>query len=219
MNDLWRYTKKHFWVVLLVVLILLFAILIVPLIINWLFTKPANCKFLAVDWEASDALSYYGSALGFIGTVIFSGLALWQNHVIQQANDKHTMLLERMERIKNAPHLAAISTLSYGGTSRLKMEIKNTSENIAENIILSGFEIINELGESVWKNDEKMTLDYLTNERRWEIQWENPSVTSPEHQFVFNVRYTDKFGDVHICRAVGVFGKKFGLPQFKITEL
>ena len=81
----------------------LFSVVGNPLLINWAFTIPALCDFFAVDWEAKDALAYYGSALGFIGTVIFSGLALWQNHIIKAESDKHTALLEQMEKKKSMP--------------------------------------------------------------------------------------------------------------------
>ena len=85
------FLKKHKKAVICCTLIVLFAVTGVPLIINWAFSVPAWCKFFAVDWDAKDALAYYGSALGFIGTVIFSGLALWQNHVIKTESDINAM--------------------------------------------------------------------------------------------------------------------------------
>jgi len=214
-----EFLKRHWFFVSVIFLIALFLIAGVPLLINLAFTKPAPCKLLAVDWEAKDALSYYGSALGFLGTVIFSGLALWQNHIIQQANDKHTALLEQMEVIKNEPHIVAVPTSANGHASNLKMLIKNTSENIAEKLTASNFAIIDEQGETIWKNEETISLDYLTNERKWEISWENPIVTSLNHQFIFDLRYSDKFGGLHSCKVIGSFYETIGLPRFKLTEL
>lgn len=220
MRKFLEFLKLH-WraVAVAVVILVLLAVVGGPLIINWMFSKPACCDFFAVDWEAKDALAYYGSALGFLGTVIFSGLALWQNHVIQEANDKHTRMLEDMERIKNAPHLAVHSINSSGKTSNLRIHIKNTSENIAETLYASGFAIIDETGAALWREDEVMTLDYLIADRTFEIVWENPCVESDKHQFVFDLKYNDKFGGSHTCKAVGSFEKPNGLPRFKLTEL
>ena len=190
-----------------------------PLLINQAFSKPAWCEWLAVDWEAKDALAYYGSALSFIGTVIFSGLALWQNHKIQEANDEHTALLERMERIKNAPHLIVRSVGSKGTAMKLVIHIKNTSENIAENIYASGFAIVDETGKAMWRNDEVFPLDYLTADRTFEIHWDNPDVDNDKHQFIFDLKYKDKFGGDHTCKAVGFFEKGKPLPRFKLTEV
>lgn len=219
MDKFWEFLKKNWLALVVVVAIVLFVVAGVPLFINQAFSKPAWCDFFAVDWEAKDALSYYGSALGFIGTVIFSGLALWQNHKIQEANDKHTKLLEDMERVKNSPHLAVHTIGSNGNTSNLKIKIVNTSENIAESLFTSGFAIIDETGAALWRDDEVMTLDYLISERTFEIEWENPGVDSDKHQFVFDLKYSDKFGNKHSCKAVGSFEKGKSFPRFKLTEL
>ena len=190
-----------------------------PILINALFYTPAWCKAFAVDWDAKDALVYYGSALGFLGTAIFSGLALWQNHVIQEANNQHTQLLEKMEKVKNAPHLAVHSIRSNGNASNLKIQIVNTSDNIAETLFASGFAIIDKTGAALWREDKVISLDYLINERTFEIEWENPCVESDKHQFVFDLKYSDMFGGSHTCKAVGSFENGKGLPRFKLTEL
>lgn len=47
----------------------IFLVLIVPLVINYLFTVPALCRFLGVDWEVADALSYYGTIISTIAAI------------------------------------------------------------------------------------------------------------------------------------------------------
>ena len=93
MGKFGKFFKKYWFIVLIFTVFLSFAVIGVPFLINLTFSIPALCDFFNVDWEAKDALSYYGSALGFIGTVIFSGLALWQNHIIKTESDKHTKIL------------------------------------------------------------------------------------------------------------------------------
>lgn len=219
MDKFWEFLKKHWLAVLIGVIIVLFAVAGVPLLINWAFSKPASCDFLAVGWQVEDALAYYGSALGFIGTVIFSGLALWQNHVIKTESDKHQELLAQMEVIKYAPHIVIKSSVAYGNASKLKINLKNTSENIAEKICASGFSIIDEKGTVIWQCGDVMTCDYLVNDREMQICWENPSVESNKHRFVFNLKFYDMFGNEHCYKAVGTFKDKITVPSFKLIKL
>lgn len=81
------YKKVWFW--LISIPIVLFLIIGVPLIINKCYIK--NEGFPTV-WGGSDVLAYYGAALSFIGTVILSTLALWQN---QKANEINKILLDK----------------------------------------------------------------------------------------------------------------------------
>ena len=60
------FLKKHWLALIVCILIVLFAVVGVPMIINWAFSS----GFLALQWGPDDALAYYGSALGFIGTVL-----------------------------------------------------------------------------------------------------------------------------------------------------
>lgn len=208
--------KKTTFILLLAVFIATYGI---PLLINWAFSKPAPCDFLAVDWDARDALSYYGSVLGFLGTVILSGLALWQNHVIQEANNKHTALLEQMEHIKNAPRLAVKATLAHGKAGNVKVQINNISDNIAESLCASGFAVIDESGLALWRDDSVISIDYLHSDRTWEIEIGNPQIESNKHQIVFMIKYNDKFGGQYTYNAIGTFGERIVLPKFRITQL
>ena len=212
-----RFIKDHKIAAILLVLLVLLMVVGVPLIINWMARIPAVTSFFVTSWSANDALSYYGSVLGFLSTVTLSGLALWQNHVIQEANDKHTELLEKMERIKNAPHLTVKSVLAHGAASNLEIKVENISDNIAENVTIPGIRLLDENGKVVWENEENITVDYLIEGREWRIKLENPVVSSTLHRFMFEIKYTDKFGSHYVGKAIGSFGEKVGLPTFKLT--
>ena len=218
MSSLVKYIKDHIVMTIVAIFLVFVAVAVVPLLINWMFTIPALFPLFAVQWEAKDALSYYGSALGFLGTVIFSALALWQNHIIQEANDKHTALLEEMERVKNAPHIVVNSRFAYGGSSKLRIYICNTSNNLAENLTASEFMISDKQGTILWKRDCSLTIDYLVDEKTWEIDWENPAVDNSS-VFSFNLMFHDKFGLEHSYNAIGTMGSNGGLPKFKLREL
>lgn len=62
--------------------------LVIPLLINFLFTRPAICKIFAVKWEASDALGYVGGALTFVGTVFLGWISWKQNQELQKRQDE-----------------------------------------------------------------------------------------------------------------------------------
>lgn len=219
MNKFWDFLKKNWLVVFIVAIIVLLAVVGVPLLINWVFTKPAWCDFFAVDWEAKEALDYYGSALGFIGTVIFSGLALWQNHVIKTESDKHTDYLEQMEKKKNMPILYCGMCGCWGNCQKLNFDIQNLTDNIALDILMSEVSIINEDGSVFWKDEKEYRIAYLNNSKR-SINLDNPPLTSLEQVFVFNLSYQDKFGNCHKCIAEGKqTGTKITVPRFYIKEI
>ena len=218
MNMFSKFVKEHWIAVIVCVLIVLFAILGIPLLINWAFKVPAFCEFFAVDWEAKDALAYYGSALGFIGTVIFSGLALWQNHVIKTEGDKHTKLLEQMENQKNMPILHFGASVSHGKCGQLGMYIENISDNIATEIQISEIKIINEDGTEFWCNEKTQRIPHLKDRR--DIPLKNPCLTNINQIFSFEISYQDKFGVLHVCNVEGKQpGKEISFPRFCITEV
>lgn len=219
MDKFWEFLKKNWLAVFGCVVAVLFAIVGVPLLINWAFSKPAWCDFFAVDWEAKDALAYYGSALGFIGTVIFSGLALWQNHVIKTESDKHTDLLEEMERKKNMPVLYFGLGGCWGNCEKLHFHIHNLSDNIALDIVISKISILNKDGTEFWSNNKEQSIHHL-KDSKVEIRVENPPLTSLDQVFMFHVSYQDKFGGQHRCIVEGIQkGTRISVPRFYVKEI
>ena len=212
-------TKRYIVFAIIIIALVLSLIFGIPLLINCAYNTPASCSCFAVDWEAKDALGYYGSVLGFLGTVIFSALALWQNHIIQQANIKHTQLLDQMEQAKSAPILSVSAAGSNYRAANLYISIHNISKNIAEKLYAYGFAIVDETGTTLWRDDETLSIDHLYDSKIWDIELENPQVTSCNHQFVFEIRYSDIVGNMHMCKVVGSFSDKISLPQFRVTEV
>ena len=217
MGNFGNFFKKHWFTVLIFIVLLLFAVIGVPFLINLTFSIPALCNFINVDWEAKDALSYYGSALGFIGTVIFSGLALWQNHIIKTESDKHTKILEQMEVQKNMPvfHFAANSMT--GNCKQLSLYIENISDNIATEIHISEIKIFNEDGTEYWTNGRTQRIAHL--EDKYNMPLETPGLESLKQVFKFSFSFKDKFGILHKRIVVGKqMGDKISFPRFFIKE-
>lgn len=218
MDKFWDFVKKNWVAVVGCVIAVLFSVAGVPLLINWAFTVPALCDFFAVGWEAKDALAYYGSALGFMGTVIFSGLALWQNHVIKTESDKHTDILERMENQKNMPILYFGASCMGGKCGQLGLYIENISDNIATEIQLSEIKILNEDGTEFWSNGKEQRIAHLKD--RCELSLKNPCLVSKKQIFSFQLSYQDKFGELHQCDVEGrQMGKDISFPRFFVKEI
>lgn len=219
MTEFIEFFKKYTIGIIVVILAVLFAVIVVPLIINWSFTIPAKWPFLAVSWEAKDALAYYGSALGFIGTVIFSGLALWQNHIIKTESDKHSRALEEMEHKKNMPHLHCLSSSCWGDCMKLSFKIENISDNVAKNVNISKISIINKDGTEYWSNNKETHIDHISNSSV-NINLDNPSLKNAYQVFVFRISYQDKFDEYH---QILVEGKqksdKISIPKFIIKDI
>ena len=66
-EEIKKYLSKHKRQ--LVIGCVLFLI-IIPLVINWLFKKPALFELFHAEWYASDALSFYGTILASITTIM-----------------------------------------------------------------------------------------------------------------------------------------------------
>lgn len=81
-------------------------------------------------WEPADTLSFYGSYLSFIGTVILGLLAVYQNH-------KANILNQQMQKLQQAQFVSMVSVekvmLSVRGKETpcfYNSEMKNVSKNI-----------------------------------------------------------------------------------------
>lgn len=67
--------------------VIIFLIFVIPLFVaNILFLIPASNEFFVAKWGAGDFISYFGSFLSFIGTLLLGALALYQNDKLSKIN-------------------------------------------------------------------------------------------------------------------------------------
>ena len=89
--DRWfQWIKKYKYIFSILLLILIIGI---PMLIHYIFCIPAPLLWLEARWEPGSVLEYYGSVLGFLGTVSLSMLALYQNQEIKKESDKRERIL------------------------------------------------------------------------------------------------------------------------------
>ena len=213
------FIKKHWLATIIAVLVAVFAIVGVPLLINWAFTQPALCSFFAVSWDAKDALAYYGSALGFLGTVVFSALALWQNHIIKNESDKRQELLDKMEIQKHMPIIEVRSGSSSGHCMHLSFNINNVSDNIALDVVVSKIQILNNDGSEFWANDREHRYPHIGADTI-SVSLKNPALTDLAQIIIFRLSFKDKFDKHHTLLVEGKqMGEKISFPKFCITEI
>lgn len=110
----------------------------IPFIIHVFFKLHSNIDFFVAEWTAGELLSYYGSILAFLETVILGALSLYQNQIVKQESEsyKRTALLEQRERESNMPRFKLRYNDNQGNLQKTQLEIENISENIVNNIVL-----------------------------------------------------------------------------------
>ncbi len=69
MKDFWYKYKKTITEIVVWGLVAIVFIFAIPVGINWVYKFPASLPIFAMDWEAKDVLSFYGSLLGAAATI------------------------------------------------------------------------------------------------------------------------------------------------------
>ena len=70
MKKFWYKNKKTILRSVIATIALIFFVFVIPIVINWMYKTPAKLPIFAMSWEAKDVLSYYGSILGAVATII-----------------------------------------------------------------------------------------------------------------------------------------------------
>ncbi|GEL78670.1 hypothetical protein [Tenuibacillus multivorans] len=138
-----------------ITLFLLFFIIIMPFVLNWIYYLRAPSDFYDVGYKISSILGYYGAVLTFIGTVSLGIITVYQNYVShQKTNEINKLTLELQKKSmamaeqryekeklnevkKNTPKFEIKNKSSNGHYMNLQAELKNVS-----NIIVSGIKSV-----------------------------------------------------------------------------
>ncbi|PPK80637.1 hypothetical protein BXY41_106227 [Lacrimispora xylanisolvens] len=187
--------KWFSWIIkhLGIVTALLFVIIIgIPIIIHICFKISAPYEFLVADWDSGSVLSYYGSVLGFLGTVILSILALYQNQEIKKEADKRSELLERTI---HSPELKLSYLASYGGNySNMQFELENISNNLADNITVGEFKVFDKSGNIIDKpNQNSLYKSHLSGKEKLTFSFINGKLDESNLKLEFIISCEDKF--------------------------
>lgn len=194
MEKWFEWIKKHIFIVVLIMVLLIIGI---PFVIYISFRIPSPIHLLEAgpEWNEGVVLGYYGSILGFLGTVVLSMLALYQNQEIKKEADKRT---EIFEREKHSPKLKCKLFGSNGAYMNMHYLLENISNNLADKIVISNFEVFNDLGVSVFiSSDPRVSTNSLRGGEKMEFSFSNSCLEGVDLKLVFNVQCQDKFNNLH----------------------
>ena len=90
-------------------IILFLASLVIPFVINWAYKCGLNSENTFVTmWGADDVLSFYGSYLSAIGTIVLGIVAIHQNNKASEQTERANELAEQMQRLEQARFVSMV---------------------------------------------------------------------------------------------------------------
>lgn len=203
MKQFLKYVKDNRICALVLALSILILIIVIPLLINYLFKQAPLNSFFAAEWTAGDALGYHGTTLSFLSTTLLSIMALWQNHIIEDKNNKHTALLEKMEKEKNAPRLIIENPTDFSDGCGISFMLRNISENIAHKIKVHEIHTTKQNFEKIWETDNVHEFKYLAPMAECEIKIPEVKIDAETSQIRFKITYYDKFDKAYENEVTG----------------
>lgn len=90
-------------------IILFLASLVIPFVINWAYKCGLNSENSFVTmWGADDMLSFYGSYLSAIGTIVLGIVAIHQNNKASEQVERSNELASQMQRLEQAKFVSMV---------------------------------------------------------------------------------------------------------------
>jgi uncharacterized membrane protein len=183
-----------------IAILLTIMVLVIPILIHIMFKVPAINDFMIAKWNAGDMLSYYGSVLSFLGTIILGFIALYQNDKAEKENEKHEKFIEKLESIKNSPLFHIYKSSSSYRFENVTFYICNRSEtNIAKEISISNLTVTdNDNGSIILSSDsQSIKNNFLQVGSSTEIQFINKPINKDNVILSYCIYCKDKAGVLH----------------------
>lgn len=213
----------------IIIFLFLFFIIVMPLILNWIYYLDAPCNFLAVGYDISSILNYYGAILTFIGTVSLGIITVYQNYISQKKTDevnKLTLELQKKsmamaeqnfnkERTYNSPKFELVNEGYNGRYANLHSALKNVSDLIVSGIKSISFEVHNESDIILITSDKvKSESSSLLSGQKTRISFNNNELVSiletssgvqkqslKDITLVWKFQCEDSYGNIHYYTA------------------
>lgn len=176
------------------IIVLLF---VVPLLAVHILFKISGPYWLQAKWSAGDALGFIGAFYAFCGTILLSFLALYQNHIIAEKDDKYRNLMQEIEIQKRQP-IFTLAGVSYNGKySNLKVSMTNSSNNQALNFLTSNFKLFSLNGtRDLSKNGHSRNV--VMGEQTIELPLNNVPFKLNDNEYCgFTFTYEDILGNTY----------------------
>ncbi len=126
---------KYRKTVIFICVAILLLVLVMPLLIDGAYILGERWLIIRTKWDAADALSFYGSTLSLLGTVVLGAISIYQNR------NAHKLNLQ-MQQLERAKFTSMISL------SELKVRrVHNKRDHKLKEIAIEITEIVDFLGE------------------------------------------------------------------------
>ena len=203
MDKIFNWVKNHKKSIILILLGLFFIPMI---IIHFLFKWNSNIYLIQADWESGDVLGYIGNFYGLLSTVIFSMLALWQNHIIEKKNQEYNKKVQEVEAKLNMP-IFDIPNSEQGCNglyANFRFKLRNISPNPAIHVCISNFKIYDENKTEIQSSSSVNTSDtVLFAQSSIEVNFCNEALKVQNLTLIFFIEYKDKYYNKHKIKATG----------------
>ena len=189
-----------------IIFLLVFGIFGVPVLIHILFKIDIGIDWIEAEWTAGEFLAYYGNILSFLGTIVLSSLALWQNHEIKTESDRYTQYLERLEINKNMARFMSEKIMSEKNNKNLELGLMNISDNIAYDVTVSNFQLYaNHI--LIWEKNDYLKFTAIKPNENKVISLNNPEILE-KHILKFELTSYDKFLKKHYYSGIAKYIEK-----------
>lgn len=202
MGNIFKWIKEHKILVIIIMALLFFFPI---LIIHLLFKFSSKYEFFVAEWNAGDVLSYVSGFYALLGTIIFSMLALYQNHIINEQNEKINKKLREMEFQRDMPQFFIEHIGSNGNCLKLKIKINNISNNSAADVKISNL-VIYDSNRKILHQAKNIYMDSSTIEANSsiDVNLQNPELYGSNLEICFCIEYQDKFLGYHQVEVTGI---------------
>ena len=129
-----------------------------------------------------------------LGTITFSTLALYQNHIINEQNKQFNPKLKEIEMQRDMPRFAVQNIWQSGNYTNLTIVIKNISDNPATNVKVFNFTVYDIDGNDVCHSQNVIVKgSILEAQSTIEIDFINAALKDSNLNICFFIEYQDIF--------------------------
>lgn len=138
------------------VIIILIAFVAIPVFVNALFQIKVPFKILQLKWGVNDALSYFGSIVGGLGTIFLGIITIqqtnWNNKKIEETDKANTkrpfFVIDKVFAVEYNDGRKLRKEWEYGKNSfegrfsknqSVYIDIKNIGDGVANNLVIEPY--------------------------------------------------------------------------------
>ena len=194
-------------------------LILFPFAMNFIYHLNPPLDFFKVDFDNKDLLAYYGSAFGFLGTMILSTITIIQNKKAQEKTDEVNELMLKLQEKSmeiaekqfvpstgiGIPKFEVILRGHHGNYRNPYFLLRNVASGIISNLSFISFCAKNSDGVVIEKaKNSKFNYTSLASSEMCEIEVQFEGLKKIEGEFillVFSFSCEDEKGSIHYFKS------------------